>query len=299
MSKITRAQKGVIISLCGSVFNMALAAIKISIGLIAGSISVLIDGFNNFTDIFTSGATALGFGVAGMKSNEKYPHGYARIEYIISLLIAILVIVVGVGFLFSAIERILVPQPIGFSWVYFSFLVVTVIVKIAMGIFFNKSNKNINSMSLQALGLDSYQDAAITAFVLLTFSLSRITGLPIDALCAIAVAILIFINSGKLAAKSFNVLLGKVDEKLYSNIIDCINAELEPLAIEELRIHDYGHKRIYANVAVVFDEIKDLSATIALIKKAESCVFDTYKVKLRISIDLKSRKVQHEKGEKG
>lgn len=281
--KYSRAKKGIVVSVIGSAINVILASVKISIGLIAGSISVLLDGFNNFTDIFTAGATAVGFGVADMKNNKKYPHGYARIEYIISLLVAIVVIVVGIGFLFSAIERILVPQPVGFSWIYFAILAFTVLVKVAMGEFYRRSNKKMNSMPLKVLSLDSYQDAAITSFVLLTFGLSRVTGLPIDALCAILMAIIIFINCSKLAAKSFKALLGEVDEILYNKIMERVNNDFEA---QDLRIYDYGYNNLYGTVTIKVNKQIPLEKVVVATKTIEQDVLERFNLKLKISIDI-------------
>lgn len=284
MQKLSRAQKGILISLAGSFVNLVLASVKISIGLIAGSISVLLDGFNNFTDIFTSGATAFGFGISDIERNDKYPHGYGRIEYIISLLVSIVVIIVGVGFLFSAIERILIPQPIGFSWIYFYIIAFTVLIKVFMGIFYNKSNKSLHSMPLKALSLDSFQDAAITSFVLLTFGLSRVTGLPIDALCAILMSVTIFINSGKLTSKALKALLGRADETLRNKINECLSKDFKA---KDLIIYDCGYNKLYGYVTVIMEEERCLKEALLKISEKEKSIFNDFNVNLKISIDIK------------
>ena len=77
-----------VIGICANIF---LSAFKAGAGLVAGSISVVLDAINNLTDAFSSVITILGIKLAKKKPDENHPYGYGRIEYFSTMVIALIV----------------------------------------------------------------------------------------------------------------------------------------------------------------------------------------------------------------
>lgn len=66
----------------GITVNALLAGTKILIGFAANSITVMSDGFNNFSDCISSIITVISSRLAQRAPDAKHPHGYGRLEYL-------------------------------------------------------------------------------------------------------------------------------------------------------------------------------------------------------------------------
>ena len=54
--------------------------------------------------------------MAGKEADEEHPFGHGRTEYVAGLVVAFLILMVGVEFLQTSIDKILNPSETGFSW---------------------------------------------------------------------------------------------------------------------------------------------------------------------------------------
>ena len=69
-------------SIIGIIANLALAAFKAAVGLLANSISVTLDAVNNLSDALSSVITIIGAKLSVKPADKKHPLGYGRIEYL-------------------------------------------------------------------------------------------------------------------------------------------------------------------------------------------------------------------------
>ena len=87
-------------SIIGIVGNMLLVAFKLVIGFFSHSIAIILDGVNNATDALSSIITIVGTKLAARRPDRHHPFGYGRIEYLTSVVIAIIIsfVVLKAGF---------------------------------------------------------------------------------------------------------------------------------------------------------------------------------------------------------
>ena len=97
-------------SIVGIAVNVVLAAFKAAVGLVAGSIAVILDAVNNLGDALSSVITIVGTKLAGRRPDRKHPYGYGRIEYLTSVIIAVIVLLAGVTALRESVDKIIHPQ---------------------------------------------------------------------------------------------------------------------------------------------------------------------------------------------
>ena len=90
-----RTAYGVLSSMVGIGCNLLLFVMKLLIGLIINSISVVSDAFNNLSDAASSVIGYIGVRMAGRPADKDHPFGHGRIEYIAALIVSFLVIEVG------------------------------------------------------------------------------------------------------------------------------------------------------------------------------------------------------------
>jgi cation diffusion facilitator family transporter len=73
----------------------ALAVLKVTIGLIGNSTSVVADGLESASDVFASGFVLLGLTLAAKPPDENHPYGHGRVEILTGLLIGLVLTAAG------------------------------------------------------------------------------------------------------------------------------------------------------------------------------------------------------------
>ena len=186
-----RERYGVLSGAVGIACNVFLFALKLTIGLLTGSISIAADAFNNLSDGLSCLISIVGFKVAGKAPDAKHPFGYGRTEYIAGLIVAFIIVLVGFEFLKTSADRIIHPEPVAFSGVLLAILAVSMLVKLWMGVFNSYIGRQIESPVLLAAGQDSRNDVITTLVVVLGMVAGRFTTLPVDGYVGVLVALFI------------------------------------------------------------------------------------------------------------
>lgn len=135
---LVRERYGKFAGVVGIVSNFGLCMLKIIVGIVSSSISIIADGINNLSDASSSIITLVGFKLASQPEDKDHPYGHARIEYLTGLFISVLIIVVGFILGKSSFEKILHPQAVKFTWVTVTILAIAIAVKLWQS-FFNSS----------------------------------------------------------------------------------------------------------------------------------------------------------------
>ena len=236
-----RRRYGVLSGSVGIFLNLILFAGKLAAGILARSVSIMADGFNNLSDAASSVITLVGFRLAGKKADKDHPFGHGRIEYITGLLVSISIILVGAELARDSVSRILHPQELLFSGTAASILAVSISVKFYMFLYNRRLSVRIDSVALHSTAMDSVSDCAATAVVLLCQILSQLFGLHLDGWCGLAVSLFILFTGFKTVAETSGPLLGQApDPELADEIVERVLHTEGILDMHDLLIHDYG-----------------------------------------------------------
>ena len=273
----------------GILCNLILCIIKITVGLISGSISIMADGFNNLSDMGSSLITIIGFKLAGKPADRDHPFGHGRIEYISAFIVSVLILIVGVDLLESSINALVngSKTPEYSIWAII-ILVVSVLIKFWMFLFNRKLGNKISSEVLVATSKDSLNDALATTAILASVGVTKFVTLPfnLDAVMGIFVALFILwagINSAK---DTLNEILGKPPEKeLIENIENLILNFDEFVGIHDLIIHNYGVGRQFASVHVEVPQDIDIVKCHEQVDLCEKMVGEELGISLVIHMD--------------
>ena len=119
-----------------SAVNLGLGILKLYAGVFTNSISIISDGINNFGDVFSNAGAAVGFGVEHRRPSERFPFGFGRLEYVMTFVMAAIVLVVGGVFVYSAMDRLFNRQIVTFAWTQFWIVFATVFVKAGLAVVF-------------------------------------------------------------------------------------------------------------------------------------------------------------------
>ena len=197
--------------LCGAVgiaLNILLFAGKIIAGTISGSVAVTADAFNNLSDAGSSIISLIGFRLASQKPDPHHPFGHGRFEYIASLIISIIIVLMGFELGKSSFEKIVAPQAVEYSAVTFAVLGASVLVKLYMFFYNNSVGKKIDSATMRATAMDSISDAVSTGAVLISAVIAMFTNLALDGWMGLVVAAFIMVTGFKSAKETIDSLLG-------------------------------------------------------------------------------------------
>lgn len=262
-----KVKYGLAITISGAVINLGLALVKLFIGIVSSSVSIFFDAINNFMDILGSAFGAVGIGVSSKKPTEEYPNGFGRMEYVMTFVITAITILVGGIFIFYSVERLLYPFPVFFGWLYFGLLIMTVVIKLIMGIVYFLMHKKDHSDITKALYLDSFMDTGITATTVICYALTLVVDTNIDAILGILIGVFILIPAIKMMVKTIKNLLGYNVDIDVNLLKDDLVKEGIFSSISELKINDYGKNNV--EVFVIGDYNEDNKALLKEIENRE------------------------------
>lgn len=268
------------------VLNIILASVKLVCGIVTASVSIISDGVNNLMDAGSSVITTASFSLSGKKADKEHPNGHGRYEYIAEFIIGIIILFVGVEVLQSSIGNIIAPVVVSFSGIVCALLLVSVAVKICMGVVQLVVSGRIKSAVLKASALDSFSDAVITAIVVMAFFIGDRVGFGADAYVSAGVSVVIIISGLRVLKTTISKLLGnKVDSTIINGINEIMSASDKILGFHDLNIHEYGPDKIFATIHVDIDGKYSMMDAHQIIDDLEKSVKEKYAVSLVVHCD--------------
>ncbi|MEE1054929.1 MAG: cation diffusion facilitator family transporter, partial [Acutalibacteraceae bacterium] len=176
-----RQAYGTLGSFVGIFCNLLLCIIKITVGLISGSISIAADGFNNLSDMGSSIITMIGFKLAGKPADSDHPFGHGRMEHMSAFVVAILILLVGIELFKSSVKTLVNGEVMpNYSVWAIIILAISILLKFWMFAFNRKVVKKICSEALLATAQDSLNDMIATAVILISVGVSMLVSLPFN-----------------------------------------------------------------------------------------------------------------------
>ena len=244
-----REAYGLLGGIVGIIANVLLCTSKIAIGLIGGSIAILADGINNLSDAGSSIVSLLGFKLSSKPADEGHPYGHARIEYLAGLIVSFIILLLGLELIRSSISKILIPEPLNFSWLMVIVLVFSILIKIWLCLFNRYLGKRIQSTTMIATATDSLNDVIATTAVLIALFIAKFTGFNLDGYMGIVVGLFIFYSGFNLVKETTNPLLGEAPSP---ELLETVHTKLLSYpticGYHDLVLHSYGPNRYFASV---------------------------------------------------
>lgn len=270
----------------GILCNLLLAAAKILVGVLLGSVAIAADGLNNLSDTAASVVAVIGFRLAQSPADKDHPYGHGRFEYLSALGVAILILFVGVELIKLSIEKILSPTPIELSLLAIMILAASMLVKLFMLFFFRELGRRTESSVLHAAAQDSRNDILVTAATLAGCLVYRYTDLNLDGYIGLGVALFILVSGFGVAKETISPLLGRrADSALTDGLATLILSHDRILGIHDLLIHDYGPGQCYATVHAEISASESPLSCHELIDRIEAAALEKMNVHLVIHYD--------------
>ena len=212
------------VGLLGIVGNIFLLIIKVIVGILAKSQSMIADAANSASDIFASLMTFIGNKIASEPSDEDHNFGHGKAEYIFSLFISISMIVVSLKILYDSALSIIYKNEIIFSWWLIIVCIITIVTKLNLYLYSKNALKKFNNILLESNMKDHRNDCIVTSFTTISIVLSLFGVYWVDGVVGIGISVWIFYTGMKIFIESYNVLMDKsinpqIKEKIYAIIV--------------------------------------------------------------------------------
>ena len=281
-------------SFLGIIGNAFLVAFKAFVGILAGSVAIIMDAVNNFTDALSSTITIVGTKLAGKRPDKKHPYGYGRIEYLTSTLIAVLILFAGGMAVYESIRSIIDHFQNGTmpSFEIYSIVIVAVAigVKVAIGLFFRKKGQKIESDALEASGMDALFDSVLSTATLVGVLVAKFAEVYIEGYLGIAIGLFILKSGVEVMRESLSSMIGDRFEKEYVVAIkEDINAIEGVRGCYDLILNNYGHNKNIGSVHIGVGEDLTAKEIQAIERKITVMIYKKYNTIMTIGIYAENR----------
>ena len=203
------------VAILSVISNAVLVMMKLSVGLMIGSVSILSEAIHSATDLMAAVIALVSVKTSGQPPDSRHPFGHGKIENISGAVEALLIFLAAGWIIFEAIRKLMHSTPVetvgwGVAVMLFSALVNVVVSKMLF-----KVAKETDSVALEADAWHLRTDVYTSAGVMVSLALIWLGEVVfpgrhfhwLDPVAAIAVALLILKAAYDLTIKSGRDLL--------------------------------------------------------------------------------------------
>jgi cation diffusion facilitator family transporter len=213
--------------------NTCLIIMKLIVGIITGSVSIISEAIHSTMDLLASLIAFISVKISDKPADLDHPYGHGKVENVSGVIEALLILGASMLIITEAIKKILNPEKIGSIGIGFLVMFVSAGINYLVSRKLYKVAKQEDSMALEADALHLKADVYTSLGVGTGLLLIWVTGLHyLDPIVAIIVALFILKEAFELLKTAFNPLL---DAPLSQREISIIEDEINT------------HKDIYCN----------------------------------------------------
>lgn len=218
-----------------------LTILKGGVGIAYGSVALIADAINSFSDILASALIWSGLRLAGRGANERFPYGYFRAETLASLVVSIMIVITGLQIISEAIMKLFDPLPLTVSIIPLIAALTSSIIYFGLAKYKKRVGLAIGSHGLVADSTHSMLDvySGIIVFIGILFSMG---GIPIaEILVAAFIGLYILKEGGFLAKDAVLSLMDAIPDEKYREQIERVAEQYPDIEdIHEIKIRRAG-----------------------------------------------------------
>lgn len=265
-----RTAYGVLASIVGIFCNVFLFVVKFIVGILLHSVSVTADAFNNLSDAGSSVISFIGVKMASKPADADHPFGHGRMEYIAALIVSFLILEVGFTFLKDSFGKVMHPEQLNFQLVSVLILILSIGVKLWLGLFNRKLGQKIDSKVMKAVFADSMGDVITTSATILSIVFFGITKINIDGFVGVGVALVVMWAGVGIARDTLEPLIGEaIDPEVYEEIKRFVENYDGIEGTHDLIVHNYGPGRSMASIHAEVPNDVDIEISHEIIDRIE------------------------------
>lgn len=221
--------------------NSLLILMKLIVGVISGSISIISEAIHSFMDLLASIIAFFSVKISDTPADERHPYGHGKFENVSGVIEAALIFVAAFWIIYEAIKKMLKPGEIENISYGFIVMLISAIINFIVSKKLYKVAKETESIALEADALHLKTDVYTSAGVAIGLLLIWITGYHLlDPIIAILVALLILKESVELFLKAYSPLL---DVSLSLKELETVKSIIQRHCIDKVSFHDLRSRK--------------------------------------------------------
>jgi len=269
--------------------NIMLAAGKIIVGLLAGSIAILAEGIHSGMDILSSVISLIGIKIAKKPVDEKHPYGHYKFEVLSGLIITIILFLTGIFIMYEAYQKLLNPSFLKISYIAFGVMIFSALVNEIMARLKLHYGKKESSVSLLSDGVHSRVDVLASIAVFLGLILVKYWPYA-DSLMAFLIGLYIIKESFSLGKEATDSLLDvSAGEKIEEKIKEIVKKE--GIELDELKTQKKG-SAITANLKIKLPSKLSVEEATAISNKLREKLMGRIENLKYVAIQVESHQAQ-------
>jgi len=204
--------------------NLTLVTLKVIVGLITSSVSVLSEAAHSGIDLVASGIAYFSVRRSDLPADQRHAYGHGKIENLSGAVEALLIFVAALFIIYEAVRKLSSGEPIQSLGLGIWVMAFSAAVNLVISLYLLRVAKETDSVALEADAYHLLTDVYTSAGVMVGLLLIRQTGIVLlDPLVALGVALLITKTAYSLTRKSLGPLMDAKlpddEEELIASII--------------------------------------------------------------------------------
>lgn len=221
--------------------NVFLISIKIAVGVLSGSVSIISEAIHSTIDLIAAVIAYFSVRVSDKPPDEAHPYGHGKFENVSGVIEALLILVAAFWIIFEAVKKFTHHEPIEFLYLGILVMSVSAIVNFFVSKRLYKVARETDSIALEADALHLKTDIYTSLGVAIGMLVIWITDMHfLDPVIAILVALIILKESYNLLKTAFSPL---VDSSLPEEDIKRIKSVIDKHVDHCIKYHHFRTRR--------------------------------------------------------
>ncbi|NOX16613.1 MAG: cation transporter [Epsilonproteobacteria bacterium] len=227
---MTLQKKATIIS---SLTATVLIIIKLTIGLLSGSVAVLASAIDSILDLIVSAFNYFAINKAEKPADEQFNYGRGKVEALAAVIEGTVITMSGIFIFYESIKKAYRGDTISHLTPSLIVMVISLVLTLALVVFLNYVAKKTNSMVIRADALHYKTDIFSNGIILISLIIIQLTNFYlIDSIMGVVISIYIVYSAYEIIKDGIYMLL---DVSLDKNIVESI----ENIIKDEGAVSDY------------------------------------------------------------
>lgn len=229
-------------SLVAVICNLFLLSLKGIVGFLIGSLSVLADALDSFTDLLAAVLMYFFLRQAMLPPDEDHPFGHGKYDAVASLSQATIIAGTGIVLIFEAVNKIIHKLPVRAPEFGIGVMLVNILSKVMLVRYYSKVSKETGSLSILSLQGNYTVDIFNSLGIIFALLIAKVWGIQIvDPLVAMLIALFFLRVAITIFREAFSQILDKAPQEAQA-IIEKLLMEHYPqlVGFHKLRVRKTG-----------------------------------------------------------
>jgi len=232
-----------------------LVIMKLTIGIMSGSVAVLASAIDSVLDLIVSAFNYFAISKAEQPADKMFNYGKGKIEALAAVIEGTVITMSGIFIFYQAIKKGISAEETTYLDVSIMVMAISLVITIALVMFLNFVAKKTNNMVIKSDALHYKTDVLSSGAILVSLILIQVTGIELlDSIMGVIISIYIIYSSFEIIKEGVFVLLdAALDEKTVEKIKNIITDEKQVSSYHYLKTRKSGNTN-FVDVHLVFNE---------------------------------------------